>query len=179
MFATCSTIAYQLNIGLSQGSSILISRSIGHGDRAAAGVIAGRVLTTSVAAMMVYGLIYIVAPHAVLTPFLHKSDGADVVAAASGLLWFAIAYQYLKGAQNVCVGLLRGLGNTKSGLRNTLVGYWAIGIPAMVLFAHYLGLRGDGVWRGLCTGFGGTAALLLRRFRLDLNANEPELAEIR
>jgi len=164
-------IAYQLNIGLSQGSSILVSRSVARDDRAEAGRIARRALTIGATAMTILGLVYILAPRAVLTPFLHRGDSAEVLTTATALLWFAIAHQYLKGAQNICVGLLRGLGNTTSGLRITLIGYWAIGIPAMALFGYVLHWRGYGVWLGLCLGFGATAALLLRQFRTDLRAD--------
>jgi MATE family multidrug resistance protein len=83
-----------------------------------------------------------------------------------------VAQQFLKGAQNISVGLLRGLGNTKSGFRITLIGYWAVGTPAMLLFGYVLGFHGPGVWIGLCAGFGATAILLLRRFRKDLSLDE-------
>ncbi len=161
-------IVYQLNIGLSQGSSILVSRAVARGERAEAGHIARLVLTVSAAAMTVFGLIYAIVPRVVLAPFL-RHDSAEVVGTAMTLLWFAIAHQYLKGAQNVCVGLLRGLGNTTSGLRITLIGYWVVGIPAMLIGAYALHWRGYGVWLGLCLGFGATAVLMLRRFRLDLH----------
>ncbi|GAB3560772.1 MATE family efflux transporter [Arthrobacter alkaliphilus] len=161
-------IVYQLNIGLSQGSSVLVSKSIGRGDIAEAGQIGHRALTVSAAAMTFFGLLYIAAPGLVLAPFLHASDGAEVVATATGLLWFAVAHQYFKGGQNVCVGLLRGLGNTGSSLKATLIGYWAIGVPVMVFAAHVLHWQGYGVWLGLCVGFGATAILLFRRFEVDL-----------
>lgn len=167
-------IVYQLNIGLSQGSSILVSRSVAHGERERAGHIARLALTVSGTAMTVFALIYIVAPHAVLVLFL-RDDSAEVVATATALLWFAIAHQYFKGAQNICVGLLRGLGNTTSGLRITLIGYWGVGIPAMIICAYLLHWRGYGVWLGLCLGFGATAVLLMRRFRLDLRLSAAEL----
>lgn len=169
-------IVYQLNIGLSQGSSILISRSVGAGDRAAAGAIAQRALTIGAAAMTVFALIYIAAPNLVLGLFLHQDDSAEVVTTATALLWFAIAHQYAKGAQNVCVGLLRGLGNTTSSLRITLIGYWAVGIPAMLVAAYLLDWRGYGVWFGLCLGFAATAVLMFRRFRVELRDERVEAA---
>ena len=169
-------MVYQLNIGLSQGSSILISRSVGAGDRDAAGRIAQRALTLGGAAMTVFALIYIVAPRPVLDLFLHQDDGAEVITTATALLWFAIAHQYCKGAQNICVGLLRGLGNTTSSLRITLIGYWAVGIPAMLITAYLLNWRGYGVWFGLCLGFGATAGLMFRRFRAELRTESVEAA---
>ncbi|MFI6166004.1 MATE family efflux transporter [Nocardia sp. NPDC051052] len=159
-------IVYQVNIGLSQGSSILVSRTIGQGDRPAVADIARRTFTLGFAFMTVVGLGYVLFPSAVLAPFLgsHHDDTA-VVAAASTLLWFAIVQQYCKGSQNLSIGLLRGIGNTKAGMQSTLIGYFAIGVPAMAIFGFGLGWRAPGIWLGLCLGFGATAFLVWRRFR--------------
>ncbi|GAA3546305.1 NorM family multidrug efflux MATE transporter [Amycolatopsis ultiminotia] len=170
-------IVYQLNIGLSQGSSILISRAVSRHDRPTVTRTARQALTLSAAAMTVAGLVYLAVPGRVLGLFLEKNPSPEVLSLAYTLLFFGIAQQYLKGAQNVCVGLLRGLGNTKSGFRATLLGYWVIGIPVMVLCGFALGLHGPGIWLGLCFGFGATAVLLLRRFSQELG-KLPALAAV-
>ncbi|RDI50771.1 MATE family efflux transporter [Nocardia mexicana] len=174
-------IVYQFNIGLSQGSSILVSRVVGQGERHAARGIARRTFTLAFTLMTAIGLVYVLAPDAVLTPFLREHrDDAAVASAAATLLWFAIVHQYCKGSQNLCIGLLRGLGNTKAGMKNTLIGYFAVGIPAMGLFGYGLGWEGPGVWLGLCLGFGTTAALVYRTFRLESavpqQTSEPAIA---
>ncbi|WP_280392737.1 MATE family efflux transporter [Nocardia brasiliensis] len=158
-------IVYQVNIGLSQGSSILVSRTVGQGDQHAVAGIARRTFALGFGFMTVVGLVYVVFPGTVLAPFLGADrDDTAVVAAASTLLWFAIVQQYCKGSQNLCIGLLRGIGNTKAGMQSTLIGYFVLGVPAMALFAFALDLRGPGIWLGLCVGFGTTAILVWRRF---------------
>ena len=170
-------IVYQVNIGISQGSSILVSRSIGLGHRDEAKQIARKALTLGASAMTIAAVVYLAVPGWVLRLFLDRHPDPAVLAAASILLMFGIVQQFCKGTQNIAVGLLRGLGNTKSGFRITLIGYWAIGTPAMIFFAYGLKLHGPGVWIGLCTGFGATAILLLRRFRSDLSSSDnPALA---
>lgn len=169
-------IVYQINIGISQGSSILVSRAIGLGHRREAAEIARRALTLGTTAMSIAALVYLCFPGPVLRLFLDGHPDPVVLAAASVLLMFGIVQQFCKGAQNIAVGLLRGLGNTRSGLRITLIGYWAIGTPAMFLFGQVLGLRGPGVWIGLCAGFGSTAVMLLRRFRADLKSIDSEVS---
>ncbi len=158
-------IVYQVNIGLSQGSSILVSRAVARDEPYRARTIARQAFTVSWTFMAVVSLIYVVLPQVVLSPFLSSEADAAVLATASTLLFFAVAQQYSKGTQNILVGLLRGLGDTKSGLRSTLVGYWLVGVPAMVLCAYVFDLGGWGVWAGLCCGFAATAVLLGRRFR--------------
>jgi len=170
----CAYIVYQFNIGLSQGSSISVSRAVGQGDPGEAGRIARRALTLSAALMTVFGLVYLAVPSWVLKLFMDGGTDPGAASLAGTLLLFAIAQQFFKGAQNVSVGLLRGLGNTKSGFRNTLIGYWAVGTPAMLLCAYGFGWQGPGVWVGLCAGFGATAVLLMRRFRHDLRIKEAE-----
>ncbi|MTH95804.1 MATE family efflux transporter [Roseibium sp. RKSG952] len=165
-------IVYQLNIGLSQGASILVSRAIGKANPGEAGAIARRALTISFSVMAAIGVVYIVLPGLVLFPFLGSENDPAVIAFASTLLWFAIAHQFFKGSQNICVGLMRGLGNTKAGLFNTLIGYWLIGIPAMVICAYGFGWMSFGVWTGLCLGFGATSLLLWRRFLQELDGFE-------
>lgn len=158
-------LTYQCNIGISQGSSILLSRAIGQGEAGLAPLIARRALSLSWTLMAAVSLAYVLTPGALLWPFLHDETNPVVLTTASTLLLFAIAQQYSKGTQNILVGLLRGLGDTVSGLRATLVGYWAIGVPAMAVCAFAFGWGGWGVWTGLCLGFGATAILLLVRFR--------------
>lgn len=162
-------IVYQVNIGLSQGSSILVSRAVGKDEIHRVADIARRTVTLGAAFMTAVGLLYILFPTLVLTPFLgdHRNN-PEVIAAASALLCFAIAQQYCKGSQNLCVGLLRGLGNTKAGMHSTLAGYFVVGIPSMVLFAHGLDLRGPGIWLGLCMGFATTTVLVWRSFRQEI-----------
>ncbi|WP_410660610.1 MATE family efflux transporter [Amycolatopsis sp. lyj-112] len=160
-------IVYQANIGLSQGSSILVSRAAAQGERRQAPTIARQALTLSWTFMAVVSLGYLVVPQLLLWPFLHGEAGESdtvVLGTASTLLLFAIAQQYSKGTQNILVGLLRGLGDTVSGLRCTLVGYWVVGVPAMALCAYVFAWGGWGVWAGLCLGFTATAVLLGRRF---------------
>ncbi|MFW0788021.1 MATE family efflux transporter [Gordonia sp. CPCC 205333] len=157
-------IVYQCNIGLSQGASILLSRALARGEKDAPPMIARRVVILSWTLMTAVSTFYLVAPALALWPFLGAHADAAVIAMASSLLIFAVAQQFCKGTQNIFVGLLRGLGDTKSGLRGTLIGYWGIGIPLMALCAYGFGWEGWGVWAGLCAGFGTTAVILGRKF---------------
>jgi MATE family multidrug resistance protein len=161
-------IVYQINIGISQGSSILVSRAAGLGNAREASQLARRALLLGATAMTLAALVYLAIPHWVLSLFVHRDPSPAVLAAASVLLWFGIVQQYCKGTQNIAVGLLRGLGDTRAGFRMTLIGYWVIGTPAMLLCSYGLHLRGPGVWLGLCLGFGATALLLMHRFRVDV-----------
>lgn len=156
-------IAYQVSIGISQGSSILVSRSVGRGDRAEPRRIAYRAFVLAGALQVVLAVVYLVAPRSVLGVFLGSHDTA-VFGTATTLLFIGIGQQVAKGGQNIAVGLMRGLGDTKVGFRSSLIGYWGVGVPAMLLCAYGLGWHAPGVWVGLSLGFGVTGVLVLRRF---------------
>ena len=156
-------IVYQVSIGISQGASILVSRSVGRGDDTEPRRVAERAFVLSAGLQVVLAGVYLLAPHAVLALFLGDDDAA-VYGTATTLLVLAIVQQVTKGGQNIAVGLMRGLGDTKVGFRASLLGYWGVGVPAMLLCAWVLGWSGPGVWVGMCLGFGATGVLVLRRF---------------
>ena len=160
-------IAFQVSIGLSHGASILISRAVGRADKEHAQQIATAALVLGWLTTALIGLVYVAAPNMVLRPFLDPADSSTMVLAKLFLL-FAIAQQIVDFTQNIAVGLLRGIGNTRTGFHVTSIGYWAVGLPTMQLLAFPAHLQGPGVWIGLSVGFATTAVLLLRRFYRDL-----------
>lgn len=161
-------IVYQFNIGLSHGSSILISRNLAQGNFDALNAIAKRSFIISFGTMAFIALIYIFIPQAVLQPFLKSNQEPAVFNYAAFLLWFAIAHQFLKGSQNICIGLMRGLGNTRSGLTKTIIGYWFISIPAMFISINLTSWGIYGIWGCLCLGFAVTSLLLWWQFSRQL-----------
>ena len=94
------------------------------------------------------------------------SDPADARAVdlATQLLAVAALLQFADCAQNIGVGLLRGLDDTGGGFRATLLGYWAVGLPLALLLGPVADLGPVGVWCGLMAGLATTAVLLLTRF---------------
>lgn len=161
-------VVYQINVGLSHGSSIMVSRALGRGQHEEIGAIARAALFIGWLPMVGIGLAYLVIPAWTLMPFLGAHPDPPLYAAAAALLWLGAVSQMLAATQNICIGLLRGLGNTASGLGRTAVGYGAIGLPAIFLASHGLGGGAEGAWLGMCIAFGATSLLLWRRFVTDL-----------
>ena len=159
-------VVFQVSVGISHGSSILVSRELAAGRRAAAPRLARTALLQGAYVVAVAGVLYVAAPGAMLAAFLDATDPADAaaVAVATHLLVVAAVLQFADSAQNIGVGLLRGLDDTAAGFRATLVGYWAVGLPAALLLGLPLGIGPVGVWLGLLAGLATTATLLLRRY---------------
>ncbi|MEJ3748909.1 MATE family efflux transporter [Actinomycetes bacterium KLBMP 9797] len=165
-------IVFQVSVGLSHAASITVSREIAVGRGAAAARVARTALIHGALVMSAIAVTYLAAPRLVLRPFLDPGVAADraAMAVATSLLVVAAVLQYVDCAQNIGVGLLRGLDDTRAGLRLSLVGYWLVGLPAAYLLGPALGGGPIGVWLGLVLGLAVTAALLLRRFRAALSA---------
>jgi multidrug resistance protein, MATE family len=159
-------IVFQITIGLSHGASIIVSREIALGRIAAAAGVGRVALANGAAVMAIFALLYVIGPEVVLAPFIDGSDPADARAmdVATQLLAVAALLQFADCAQNIGVGLLRGLHDTKAGFTATLVGYWAVGLPSALLLGPILAFGPVGVWIGLMAGLVATAALLLSRF---------------
>ncbi|MEU0386143.1 MATE family efflux transporter [Streptomyces chartreusis] len=159
-------IVFQVAVGLSHAASLNVSRELALDRIAAARRIKNTALACAAAVMAVVGVAYLTVPGLVLRPFIDPStaEGHTATDIATGLLLVAAVLQFFDCAQNIGVGLLRGLDDTKSGFRITLVGYWLIGLPAAWLLGHLAGLETLGVWLGLLTGLAATALLLLRRY---------------
>ncbi|MEV1076751.1 MATE family efflux transporter [Streptomyces sp. NPDC050211] len=155
-------IVFQIAVGLSHAASINVSRELALDRVDAAQRIKNTALACAAAVMAVVGVLYLTIPGLVLRPFLDPSSHAEDI--ATNLLLVAAVLQFFDCAQNIGVGLLRGLDDTKSGFRITLVGYWLIGLPAAWIFGSLADWDTVGVWLGLLTGLAATAILLLRRY---------------
>ncbi|MER6154208.1 MATE family efflux transporter [Streptomyces sp. NPDC001868] len=156
-------IVFQMAVGLSHAASLGVSRELALGDTAAAQRLKSTALACAAAVMAVVAVVYVVLPGAVLAPFFEGENRASVDI-ATNLLLIAALLQFFDCAQNIGVGLLRGLDDTKGGFRITLVGYWLVGLPAAALLGFGTGWDTVGIWLGLLTGLATTALLLLRRF---------------
>ncbi|MGW4791535.1 MATE family efflux transporter [Nonomuraea sp. NPDC004297] len=162
-------IVFQIAVGLSHAASVNVSRELALGNLDAARRIRNTALACAAAVMAVVGAAYLAFPGPVLAPFL-RPDAGPAVAVATQLLAIAAVLQFFDCAQNIGVGLLRGLDDTAGGFRLTLIGYWAVGLPVSWLLAYPLGLGTPGIWLGLLAGLAATAILLLRRYSAALAA---------
>ncbi|MFJ2189130.1 MATE family efflux transporter [Kitasatospora sp. NPDC087861] len=159
-------LVFQVAVGLSHAASINVSRELALGDYPAARRIRNTALACGAVVMTVVGTVYLALPELVLRPYFDPSSAADQqgLDIATGLLGVVAVLQFFDCAQNIGVGLLRGLDDTRSGFRITLVGYWLVGLPAAWLLAYPLGGDTRGLWLGLLIGLATTAVLLLRRY---------------
>jgi MATE family multidrug resistance protein len=170
-------LVFQVSVGLSHAASVTVSSDVAGGRLDAAARTARAAVASGFAVMATVGIAYVAAPELVLRPF--TEPGSAVLAIGVPLLAVAAVLQFADCAQNLGVGLLRGLDDTAGGFRVTLVGYWLVGLPAAWLLGLVAGVGPVGVWIGLLVGLATTAVLLFRRFAVSLRAREPIAASAR
>ena len=156
-------LVFQVTIGLSHAASISVSGEVAAGRIDAAARVSRLALIHGAVVMAIVAVVYLAAPGIVLRPFLDPAD-STTLGIATSLLLIAVLLQFFDCAQNIGVGLLRGVDDTKSGFRLTVIGYWLVGLPAAWLLGLGVGTGPVGVWLGLTGGLAVTAVLLLRRF---------------
>lgn len=167
-------IVFQVAVGLSHAASINVSRELALGRIDRARRSKNTALACAATVMASVAIVYLAVPHLVLRPFLDpgSAQAGQALTVATHLLMVTAVLQFFDCAQNIGVGLLRGLDDTRSGLRITLIGYWAVGLPAAWILAYAADLETLGLWLGLLTGLATTALLLLRRYTTALTARE-------
>ena len=170
-------------LGLGLAAMVRVGIAYGAGDEMGVGRAAFAGLALSVGFMGTTALLFILAPHLVISPFLDLTNPENAVPVALAASYLAVAglFQLVDGAQVVTAHALRGLSDTRVPMFMAIGGYWGIGVPVAYLLSFTFGLRGVGVWLGLATGLAFVCVLMLTRFlmrdRLGLAAQRPRPAE--
>ncbi|MFI5371149.1 MAG: MATE family efflux transporter [Candidatus Eisenbacteria bacterium] len=157
-----ASLTFMVPLGVSIATSVMVGRAVGAGDPLAArragltGLFAGAVFMSASACVLL------------LVPgWLARLYTPDprVVALAVTLIPIAGVFQVFDGLQVVSIGILRGVGDTRTPLVVNLIGYWAFALPLSLFLAFRLGLGPRGLWWGFVGGLGVVAIILLTRVR--------------
>ncbi|SPJ41767.1 Multidrug resistance protein NorM [Corynebacterium diphtheriae subsp. lausannense] len=156
-------IVFQFGVGFSHGASIVVSSMFSTRSPQAARSAAVRAMVMVLIIVALAALAFWTIPRTVLGPFLHAADEQTITLAVS-LLTIGALMEVVDTGQNVAIGVLRGIGDTTTGLKASLVGYWIIGLPVALLFSYPLALGPQGVWWGLTLGLAAASAVLWKKF---------------
>lgn len=165
------SVGFQIANGLSQASSIVISRVMSARDSASAAYVNGVSVKSMTIVAALLGGFSALLPVVPLSVFSVDS-ASGLFGAARVLLVVALAAQIAEGLQNISVGVLRGFGDTSSSLRLSLVGYWVVGLPAALLLAFPLHLGAVGMWLGITLGLLFIAIALQLKIRSESRSTE-------
>ncbi len=159
-------IAFMISIGLSHAVSIHMSHALPQRDTARLRDLARTIIWMGIVGMGIVALLYVTIPDTLIGLFLDK-DSANVEVVrhiAVPLLALAALLQFADCQQNLAVGAMRGILKARDTFVLTVLGYWAIGVPVVLLFTYVFHMGVYGIWLGFFVGLAATSLLLWRRF---------------
>lgn len=160
---SAAATTFMVPLGISSAAAVRVGHALGRGAPDAAGHAGWGALLLATVFMSGAALVFVFAPHAVLTVF---TDAPDVIAIGMSLLAVAAAFQLFDGLQVVATGALRGLGDTRTPMLANLFGHWCIGLPVGALLCFRAGWGVTGLWAGLCVGLTIVALVLIAIWRM-------------
>ena len=153
-------LAFQIVLAIGMATTIRVSHQKGLGDMyglrmaSRASVHLTLFVSSSVGAMLILLRNYI--------PYIYTSD-PEVIAVTSHLLVFAGLFQISDGLQAVGAGILRGLSDVNTLMKNAFLSYFCINIPLAYVMAFVFDWGASGIWLGLIVGLSVAAYLFHRR----------------
>ncbi len=157
-----ATASFMVPLAISLAAAVRVGHALGRGDPAAARRAARTSITSGAVLMFAFGVVFLLVPAFLASAF---TNSTLVIQAAAVLVMIAGVFQVFDGIQVVCVGVLRGLGDTRTPFLVNIVGFWIVGIPLGLLLAFEAGLGAAGFWWGLVLGLATVAVFLALRVR--------------
>ncbi|NJN19584.1 MAG: MATE family efflux transporter [Oscillochloris sp.] len=158
---TIESLSFLPGLGYAAACSALVGQALGARDPNEAEDAALEALWQGGLMMTLIGATMVIFPEAWIRIFV--SDPEIIAAAidplrAAGLVQPALAVSF------ICLGCLRGAGDTRWPMFSRILTTWVVRLPLTVLLVSWLGLGLPGVWLAMCTDFTLQAILSLYRF---------------
>ncbi|HYM82238.1 MAG TPA: MATE family efflux transporter [Candidatus Limnocylindria bacterium] len=157
-----ASLTFMVPLGVSSAAAVLVGRAVGAGDAGAARRAGLASLAAGAGFMTLSAIVLALAPQ--LLARAYTPDPA-VLALAVTLIPIAGVFQVFDGTQVVSIGVLRGVGDTRTPLLVNLLGYWAFAFPLGLWLGFGIGWGPQGLWWGLVAGLMVVAIVLIARVR--------------
>jgi len=160
-----ASITFMVPLGISSAAAVVVGRAVGRQDPESAWEAAQSALLLAIAFMGTTALTFLLLPSALAHVY---TGAAEVLAIAIVLIPLAGVFQVFDGIQVTSIGILRGLGDTRTPMVVGILGFWLLGLPVSLVLAFGLGYGAPGLWWGLVLGLVVVAGFLLARVRWKL-----------
>lgn len=157
-----AALAFNVPVGISSATAVLVGTAVGRHDPTGARLAARAGLLCAVAFMSTTALLFLTLPHALAGLY---TQAPGVLAVAGVLLPLAGVFQIFDGIQVVAIGILRGIGDTRTPMLVNIIGFWLLGLPVSWLLGVRWKWGPAGLWWGLVLGLMSVALVLLWRVR--------------
>jgi multidrug resistance protein, MATE family len=155
-----ASLTFMVPLGVSGAAAVLVGRAVGAGDADQARRSAVVALAVG-ATFMIGSMLLLVAAPGLLARVYTNAPG--VLAVAGTLIPLAGVFQVFDGLQVVSIGVLRGIGDTRTPMIVNVLGFWLLGLPISLALAFRFRLGAVGLWWGLVAGLVVVALFLVAR----------------
>ena len=141
-----ASLTFMFAVGIAVSGSIYVAENYAHHDKKGAYKYGMSAIWLVIFIEVIFALFFI-AFHQII-PSWYTTE-KEVLFIASRLILIAAVFQVVDGIQAVCLGVLRGLHDTRFPSMLTFIAYWMIGIPLSWYFAKYTSMGIYGIWWAL------------------------------
>ena len=180
-----AAFVFMVYLGLANAGSARIGRATGRRDRCDLVESYRSTIHLTLCMVILVMLAFLLLPEFIVSAFLNTAspDSLIVLGIGVGLLFIAALFQLADAMQVVMLGLLRGLGDTRTPMIIAGFSYLMIGIPCSYALGFIAGWGIEGIWAGFIIGLGLAAIMFYLRFRRKISelpfdhgtANRPTL----
>jgi len=163
-----SALTFMVPMGISGAGGVRVGQAVGRGDADGARRAAVLSFALGIGAMAACAILFLLIPGPLARIWTPK---VEVLAVAVTLIPIAAVFQVFDGAQVVAIGVLRGLGDTRTPVITAILGFWLIGFPVGYGLGFGLDWGATGLWWGLVAGLAAVAVALGHRVRVHLRGD--------
>ena len=160
-----AALTFMVPLGISAAATVLVGHAVGRSDPEDARGASKAAIVLGVGFMATMAVVMLGVPAVLARAY---TTDTTVIALAATLIPIAGVFQIFDGLQVVSIGILRGVGDTRTPLIVNLLGFWLLGLPTSLWLAFGLGYGPQGLWWGLVVGLATVATALLVRVRVRL-----------
>jgi MATE family multidrug resistance protein len=155
---TVASTTFMVPYGVSSAAAVRVGQAVGRRDPDGVVRAGWMAIALGVGFMGSAALALWIVPRPIIAFF---TSDPGVLGVGVSLLSVAALFQLFDGLQVVTIGVLRGLGDTRTPMFAGLFGYWVLALPAGWALAFPLGLGVRGLWFGMLVGLFAVGVSLL------------------
>ncbi len=146
---TVASTTFMVPYGVASAAAVRVGQAVGRRDPDGVIRAGWMAIVLGVGFMATAALSLWLVPGPIISFF---TNDESVLAVGVSLLYVAALFQFFDGLQVTTIGVLRGLGDTRSPMIAALIGYWVLGLPVGWVLAFPLGVGIRGLWFGMLVG---------------------------
>ncbi len=170
-----ASVTFMVPQGISSAAAVVVGKSVGAGDYIQARIDGWTTLAMGISFMSCAALVFLIFPEKILGLF---TADPDLITLGTTLLAIAALFQVFDGCQVISIGLLRGLGNTRTPMLSSLFIHWGLALPTSYILCFVFGYGVIGLWIGLCAGLMVVAVWLSLKWHVSIQQLELTFSEM-